>query len=181
MTRKIKCNGKGESCLALVLYTSGAATRMIESLIEGSEKLIQIIGHWPSFHDAEILDLSLWRGDVDPERNKYVFPVLTLTVHLWEMTKEVDSAGYFVLRDHTLATMKFHNVDRLQMQGFNHQNAIFGLSVDRRERDESPSPYFAVELEPAFGVSASFTCLRVEVVTASRCGRDGEALSPDRP
>jgi hypothetical protein len=97
-------------------------------------------------------------------------------MHLWEMTKEVDSAGYFVLRDHALATMKFHDVDRLRMEGFNHQNAIFGLSIDRRERDERPSPYFAVELEPAFGLSASFTCLQIEIVTANRCDDRGRVL-----
>jgi hypothetical protein len=59
------------------------------------------------------------------------------------------------------------------MEGFNHQNAIFGLSIDRRERDELPSQYFAVEIEPAFGLSASFTCLRIEVEDANRCDGQG--------
>jgi hypothetical protein len=28
----------------------------IESLIAGSEKLTNLFGHWPSFHDAEVLE-----------------------------------------------------------------------------------------------------------------------------
>jgi hypothetical protein len=146
----------------------------IEDMIEGSEKLTRIFGRWPSFHDAEVLDVSLWRGDVNPEQNRYVFPVLTATMHLWEMTKEVDPRGFFVLRDHTLATLRFHEVQDLRMEGFNYQNAIFELSISRLERTQPPSPYFAVEMEPSFGVGASFTCLRVEVSDAVSCGAGGE-------
>ena len=144
----------------------------IETAIEGSEKLISIFGRWPSFHDAEIIELQLWRGDVNPDKE----PVLTLKMHCFEITKEVNAEGYFVRRNHTLSTFKFHNVDDLKMQGFNHQNAIFGLSIDRLERSQAPSPYFTVELEPAYGIEASFTCLRVEVSEAIPCGSDGNVV-----
>ena len=43
----------------------------IESLIEGSEKVTSVLGGWSSFHDAEIVELHLSRGDVDPERKSY--------------------------------------------------------------------------------------------------------------
>ena len=72
----------------------------IEPFIDGSNTLTEIFGYWPSFHDAEVIDLQLWRGDVEPERKCYVFPVLTVTLHLWEMTQETDSHGYLVLRHH---------------------------------------------------------------------------------
>jgi hypothetical protein len=142
-------------------------------VIEGSKKLTQIFGRWPSFHDAEVLDLSLWRGDVDPEHGRYIFPVLTTTIHLWEMTRELDTHGFFVLKDHTLATPRFHEVHDLRMEGFNHQNAIFDLSINKLERMKPPSSYFAVEIEPSFGVGASFTCLR-EVRDAVLCGANGK-------
>ncbi|PYU05658.1 MAG: hypothetical protein DMG33_10305, partial [Acidobacteria bacterium] len=48
----------------------------IETLIENSRKLTEIFGYWPSFHDAEVIDLHFWRGDVDSEADRYVFPVL---------------------------------------------------------------------------------------------------------
>ncbi|MGA8299415.1 MAG: hypothetical protein WB817_08010 [Terriglobales bacterium] len=65
----------------------------VESLIVGSEKLITIFGYWPSFHDAEIVELNFWRGDVQPEKGIYDFPVLTLKVHLWELTTKTDREG----------------------------------------------------------------------------------------
>ncbi len=48
-----------------------------EKLIEGSERLTAIFGYWPSFHDAEVVKFDLWRGDVEPEAERYIFPVLT--------------------------------------------------------------------------------------------------------
>jgi hypothetical protein len=42
----------------------------------------------------------------------YEFPSLTLKIHLWRLTKEVDAKGYLVLRDHTLTTLKFTMLPR---------------------------------------------------------------------
>jgi hypothetical protein len=137
-----------------------------ENIIEGSEKLTSVFDYWPSFHDAEILEFNLWRGDVQPQEKKYIFPVLTTKIHLWEITAEVDSRGYLVLRHHTLATVRFHDVDNFRMEGFNHQNAILGLHFTTEDRGEVLPPYVCVEFEPAFGISATFRCSRVEVVDA---------------
>jgi hypothetical protein len=92
----------------------------IESAIVGSENLTRIFGYWPSFHDAEIIDLHLWRGEVDPGRGVFVFPTLTLTMHVWELTREVDADGYLILRHHTLTKLKFHTVfEDIRIEGFN--------------------------------------------------------------
>jgi hypothetical protein len=40
---------------------------------------------------------------------------------------------------HTLATMKFYDVDNFEMEGFNHQNAIFGLSIEQKTWSEGPT------------------------------------------
>ena len=45
----------------------------IETRIDGSEKLTRIFGYWPSFHDAEVIELNFWRGDVNPEVERYIF------------------------------------------------------------------------------------------------------------
>lgn len=147
----------------------------IASLVQGSQKLTDIFGYWPSFHDAEIIELHFWRGDVDADQKRYVFPVLTVKLHVWELTNETDDRGYLVLRHHTLTTLRFHDVDEFSMEGFNHQNQIFELLIERRERTDGPPPVFSVEFNPAFGMSASFTCFRVEVVDALRCEKDGKA------
>ena len=85
----------------------------IEELIEGSDKLTNIFGYWPTFHDAEVHELHLWRGDVEPDAG----PVLSVSLHL------------LVTRHHTLAKLRFHDVDQFKMEGFNHQNAILRLSI----------------------------------------------------
>lgn len=135
--------------------------------------MAKTFSYWPSFHDAEVLEITLWRGDVEPERQSYVFPVLTAKIHLWELTSELNREGSSVLRQHTMATLRFHDVDELNLKGFNHQNAIFGLSIVRKEREQGASPVFAIEFEPAFGVAAEFICMRVEVVEAVPCDQFG--------
>ena len=54
----------------------------IESFIQGSEKLTNIFGYWPSFHDAEVHELNFRRREIETERNIYVFPVLKVKIHL---------------------------------------------------------------------------------------------------
>jgi hypothetical protein len=145
----------------------------IAALILGSEKLTSIFGRWPSFHDAEVHEIQLERGHIDTENGVYEFPRLTAKIHLWQMTTDLDSKGYFVLAKHTLVTMKFYDVDNLKMEGFNHQNVIFGLGIEQRTRDEGPSPYFAVDFDPSFGIEATFTCSRIEVIEAEPCDAEG--------
>jgi hypothetical protein len=96
----------------------------VESLIVGSEKLTRVFGYWPSFHDAKVLELHFWRGNIETKKGIYDFPVLTLTIHLWELTKEVNPQGYLVLRYHTLTRLRFCDVEDFQMQGFNHQSTL---------------------------------------------------------
>jgi len=149
----------------------------IESFIAGSKKLTDIFGYWPSFHDAAVTELAIWRGDVEPETGRYVFPVLKTQLHVWELTKDANLDGFLVLRHHTLTTLRFDDVNEFHMEGFNHQNAILGLSIIRQDRSEGPTPVFAVHFNPAHGMGASFICSRVEVVDAVRCTDDGKRFT----
>jgi hypothetical protein len=137
-----------------------------EKLIEGSERLTSVFGYWTSFHDAEVIEFSLWRGDVEPDAGRHTFPVLTTKIHLWELTSELDARGYYVLRHHTLATLRFHDVDEFRMEGFNHQNAIFSLDITAEEREGGLPPFRRVEFQPAFGITSTFRCTRIEVIHA---------------
>lgn len=51
------------------------------------------------------------------------------------------------------------------------------LQLSTEERNQGPSPYFAVTVEPAFGMGASFKCLRIEVVDAVPCSDEGKTIS----
>ncbi len=88
-----------------------------DKLVEASERLTSIFGCWPSFHDAEVIEFNLWRGDVDADAQRYVFPTLTTKIHLWELTSDLDVRGYYILRHQTLVTLRFHDISELQMQG----------------------------------------------------------------
>ena len=57
-------------------------------------KLTSIFARWPSFHDAEIHDLHLQRGCINPEDQVYEFPLLTARLHLWLMTRDIRQKGF---------------------------------------------------------------------------------------
>jgi hypothetical protein len=139
----------------------------IESLIPGSEKLLAIFGRWPSFHDAEVIQIQLSRVHAGNRSNRYEGPVLFARVHTWDITNEVDSTGHYVLKNHTLVTLRFSDVRELKLEGFNHQNAISGLTILPKETSDAGSSKYHVEFDPSFGVDAFFDCSAIEVVDAT--------------
>jgi len=149
----------------------------IESFIEGSQKLTNIFGYWPSFHDAEVIELNLLRCDSGPnEESPYEFTKLTTKLHVWELTNEVNAEGYLVRRHHMLTSLLFIDIEELKINGFNHQNVIFALTIERQKRSDGPSPVYAVKFDSSFGMRASFTAFRIEVADAVPCTEGGKAL-----
>lgn len=142
------------------------------SVVESHQLLTSIFGHWPSFHDAEVVELSLWRGDVKPDAGKYIFPVLTAKLILAEIVPRAEDETKLDLLPRARVTLRFRDVDDLNLQGFNHCNQIVGLWFALQDRgtftDGTPlPPYVLVEFERGFGISASFKCFGVEVVEAT--------------
>jgi len=141
--------------------------------IEGAEKLVDVFGYWPSFHDAEVLWMRL---DRRPLCDNCYGPVLETLIHAFEMTNEVGPDGFYVLRRHVLVHLRFHEVAGIMMDGFNHQNVLFGLSIsDLRER-QMERIQFEVGFDSSFGVSVSLQCYRVEVVSVTPCTKDATPL-----
>lgn len=141
------------------------------SVVASHQLLTSIFGQWPSFHDAEVVDLHLWRGNVEPDRGTYIFPVLTVKLIIVELCRSAHDKTGLELLPRARVTLRFRDVDELDLKGFNHCNQIVGLSFGLQERgtftDGSPlPPYVLVKFEPGFGVSASFKCFGVEVVEA---------------
>jgi hypothetical protein len=77
------------------------------SVVENHEAILTEDGEWPNFHDAEIIDLYLWRGDVQPEKDSYVFPQITVQLEL--------CALQFPFK----ATLKFIDCSFVNLSGFN--------------------------------------------------------------
>jgi hypothetical protein len=138
----------------------------IESIVHGSGKLLEIFGRWPSFHDAEVMEIQLSRTPKGPRGKRDRRVELLARIHAWDMTNELDRRGYYVLKNYTLVTLRFSGVEELKLQGFNHQNVIFGLTIQPKESSEAGSSKFHVEFDPSFGVDAIFDCSAIEVVDA---------------
>ena len=68
--------------------------------IENEHLLTDRFGYWPSFHDAEILHVRFERTGPDA-------PFMECDIHVFEMTSQVGADGHYVLRNHTLATLRF--------------------------------------------------------------------------
>src|SRR5688572_860330 len=132
----------------------------VDELIVGSEKLTAVYGKWPRFHDAEVIEVHLWRGEMEPEEEQFAARVLTVKVHVMQQAPTSREM---------VAVLRFDEVDDFRMEGFNHQNALLGIEIEERSGKEpgSDGPAdFAVKFEGAFGMSASFTCVGIEVVEA---------------
>ena|SRR5438552_4170838 len=126
--------------------------------IVGSKLVTNVFGYWPSFHDAEVVRLTLERSESVPSGAE-----LATEVHVFEITSEVDARGSYVCRHHVLVSFRFKEVHDVRIEGFNHENAIMGLRiVDVRSRQLEAIRY-EVDFAGTFGVSASFLCRDVIV------------------
>lgn len=141
--------------------------------IHGGNMLVDIFGYWPSFHDAEVIWLKLDRTSHTQERYR---PTLEALIHVYEMTNEVDANGYYVLRNHTLAHLRFNGVAELYIEDFNYQNALMGLSLTDESDRQMQRVKWSVRFDSAFGVDASFQCYSVEVDSVVSCDKAGEPL-----
>ncbi len=118
-------------------------------------------GQWPNFHDAEIHNLNLWRGDVRPEDNVWIGPVLEITLELC------------ALRNPYMVVLKFHDCESIKFTDFNHQNGVYDLTFQYEDRGtlttgEKLTPYIVVNFEQGFGASLSFKCFKVQAMNGNK-------------
>jgi hypothetical protein len=118
-----------------------------ESLIRNAHALVAILGHWPNFHDAEVCSIRLIRTGVCIEADIYVFSV----------SASLDQRGYYKRLNECLVTLRFKGVQDLQLEGFNHQNVLSSLYIEREER-------LTVTFESVFGMASHFSCSEIELV-----------------
>ena len=124
--------------------------------VEGSQ-LVLDHEEWPNFHDAEVHNLNIWRGDVRPDDDVWIGPVIEASFELC------------ALKEPYIAVLKFHDCASIRMEEFNHQNAVYDLTFKYEARGTYTNgtplpPHIAVGFEQAFGVALSFTCFRVQAI-----------------
>lgn len=114
--------------------------------VPGSSELIKWLGHWPSFHDAEVLDVELHRTGSS-----------TIRVHAFEMTNKVDSRGFFVCDKHVVVSFFLEEIKNLALNYFNGQNVIFGLIL------KQTADGYELTLDGCHGVEGTVTANRVRI------------------
>lgn len=123
--------------------------------IHNSEAVTSVFGYWPNFHDAEVVELSLMRAG-----ESSAFPSARVKIHAFRVTSEIDDRGRYVTTAHSLVTMLFERVEALELDGFNHQNAINRLRIEAIDGDR-----LAVNFEAAYGLDCAFQCRSASVLS----------------
>jgi len=136
--------------------------------IEAHETVLKAFGYWPAFHDAEVRSLVL-------DRNGALFDKVAdarvdLYLHALEWTKAEKP-----MFNHHLVHLRFHDVEELALQGFNHQNAIFELKIEEHIRHPETPRQLKVTLLPAFGLAGSFCAASGRVLSVAPCDSNGNA------
>ncbi|WP_018902024.1 Imm50 family immunity protein [Rhizobium sp. 2MFCol3.1] len=133
---------------------------MTYSDVAGGDELLRWFGQVPTFHDAEIISLSLNRTGTSE-----------LRIHGWVMTDEVDSRGYIVLKKHAVVTFAITDIMDLELDGFSRQNVIGGLHL-QRATDRGRAGWYAmpeeetdmeIELLPCYGLDGFIRAKKVMI------------------
>lgn len=130
----------------------------IPTYIRNHEAVVSFFGHWPLFHDAKV---TAYEAGADS---------ISVTLHTWQITDEVDARGYFVLRNHALVSFQFDSLSEVKMHAFRSGNILFGLEISPCSAPAS----FHVELDSVMDMSGSFSARSGEVVSVIPCTSDGK-------
>lgn len=133
---------------------------MIYDRIPGGSELLVWFGEVPTFHDAEIISLSLNRTGMSE-----------LKIYSWIMTGKTDPSGRVVLDKHAVVTFSLEGIMDLQLDGFSAQNVIQGLLLgpakDRGRGDFHAIPAapddIEIELLPCYGLDGFIRAKKVEI------------------
>jgi hypothetical protein len=129
--------------------------------IRNASLILDANQQWPNFHDAEVLNMNIWRGDLRPDDQVYTFPVIDLAFWLEALEKpfRVD--------------LRFHGCESINITDFNYQNPIMELDFAWRDRGffadgKTPLPRsIEVRITPGFRLGIEFSCFEIEVFSRS--------------
>ncbi|WP_118135594.1 Imm50 family immunity protein [Oceanicella sp. SM1341] len=128
--------------------------------VAGGDALLNWFGEVPSFHDAEIVSLSLNSAGRS-----------ALKIHGWIMTDERSSDGHFRLDRHAVVTFSMTGITDLRLDGFSSQNVIAGLIL-RRASDRGGAGQHGlpqdeddieIELRPCYGMDGFIRAKTLEI------------------
>lgn len=107
--------------------------------IPGGSSLIEWFGRVHRFHDAVLLEMNF------PGKG-----IVSLRIHAWNMTDEIDAKGYFILEKHAVVTLTLEGVSAINCTDFDMVPAII-FDLDIAKSDEG----IRVAWSASFGVEGS--------------------------
>lgn len=131
--------------------------------IENANLISDWFGFWPSFHDAEVISINLHRSLKGKEKG----PFLTVVFYSSQMTSELDEKTFYKLIKHCVIELEFENIDSVNLDGFNHQNALDDIEFSEA-KNFLGKPAISVAFNSAYGIGFNFICAKVRVVSLTQ-------------
>ena len=129
--------------------------------IANSEKVIEALGYWPTFHDAEVISFLVERAL--PLRNGYSSARVAVHVRMYETVGEGTAQYAQVLSKSVLIRFAFSTVSELELSDFNHQNVINSITVERTGSKGLGG--LQVTIESIWGFGGTLRCMSASVET----------------
>jgi hypothetical protein len=134
-------------------------------LFGSSDLLMDAMGHWPSFHDAEVKSV-LREGDS-----------CRVVIQVHEMTGEVGPDGYYVLTKHHLVTVQMTGIVECTLPTDYTSDVLLGLHAQRAER--FVNAHFDSAIDPQLSWRA--VCKELTLIEVVPCDAGGSvAARPGR-
>lgn len=142
--------------------------------IGGHDQVLRAFGYWPSFHDAEVLSLLMDRNTVLVD--DIADARLDGCLHAFEWTRSLHPVF-----NHHLVQLRFHEIDEVALDGFNHQNAILEFRIEDDIRHPDVPGALRLTFVPAQGLSGSFCACRAEVLSVVPYSEQGRPRKKAEP
>lgn len=143
--------------LALNLAASpGKLSMECPTYICNTENVIEALGYWPSFHDAEVISFSAARAA--PGQAGKTSARLCVNVCQYKEVGAGTTEYEMVCCKSVLIEFLFVDLQFLSLEDFNHQNVINSITFSRLENDSVEA-----EFDSIFGIGGVIRCTSVEV------------------
>jgi hypothetical protein len=120
------------------------------SSIPGAGELLAWFGHWPSFHDSEVLSVELHRTGSSKIR-----------VHAFSMTSEIDAKGFYKLTKHCIVTFVFGEIIDTEIAHFKDGNILLDIEFSREEEA------FVTTFSATYGLEGTVKARKLAIELAS--------------
>ena len=143
--------------------------------IEGHEKIIEIFGEWPSFHDSEVLSVNLDRRGT----SEFDGPVIAIQIHVFSGAPTNDGAS-ITFTNHHVITFEFREIHEVEMHSFNNQNALFDLQINSDTDAQQEHELFRVLLQPSYGLGCELKCEKIRIASVEPKLPEGSVYGQQR-